>query len=111
MVYFCYNLDGSKKLPLWFVGTAKKPHAFLAAGIHIENLNICWQSNKKVWMTIYIMEEWLCWFDNQIRGRKVVLLMDNFSAYKAAAEVIRLSLNPLQNTLIIWLPPNSISRY
>jgi hypothetical protein len=33
MVYFCYNLDGSKKLPLWFIGTAKKPCAFIAAGM------------------------------------------------------------------------------
>jgi hypothetical protein len=110
-VYFYYNLDGSKKLPLWFIGTAKKPRAFLAARIHIKNLNICWHSNKKAWMTIFLIEEWLCWFNNQIRGQKVVLLIDNFSTYEAAAKAIRLSLNLLQNIIIIWLLLNSISRY
>jgi hypothetical protein len=33
-------------------------------------------------MTAVIIEEWLCWFDNQIAGQKVVL-MDNFSSLLA----------------------------
>jgi hypothetical protein len=39
-------------------------------------------------------------------GRKVAPLMDNFSAHEAAVSEIQ-----LQNTLIIWLPANSTSRY
>lgn len=34
--------------------------------------------------------------------------MDNFSAHEAAFEAIE---SQLQNTLIIWLPPNSTTRY
>lgn len=37
-------------------------------------------------MTTTIMTKWLQWFDKHIssRSRKVVLLIDNFSAYTAA---------------------------
>lgn len=40
--------------------------------------------------------------------RKVVLLKDNFSAHEAAFEAID---SQLQNTLIIWPPPNLTTRY
>lgn len=42
-------------------------------------------------------------------GRKVALLMDNFSAHQAAVADILASKTPLKNTLIIWLPTNSTS--
>ncbi|KAJ5721893.1 ARS-binding protein 1 [Penicillium malachiteum] len=57
------------------------------------------------------MKEWLYWFDQRMTGRKIVLLMDNFSAHEAAADLIKHSQIPLQNTLIIWLPPNTTSKY
>ena len=57
------------------------------------------------------MEEWLRWFDSKMQGRKVVLLMDNFSAHESAVELIKSSNSQLQNTLVIWLPPNSTSLY
>ena len=44
-------------------------------------------------------------------GRKVAPLMDNFNAHQAAAADILESETPLQNTLTIWLPANSTSRY
>jgi DDE superfamily endonuclease. len=37
--------------------------------------------------------------------------MDNFSAHEAAVDKIRNSTTPLTNTLVIWLPPNTISKY
>lgn len=108
---FCCNADGSEKLAPWFIGTAKNPHAFRAAGIKIQNLNLVWRSNQKSWMTTQIFTEFLRWFDRQMTGRNVILLMDNFSAHQAAVTEIHSSGNPLQNTLIIWLPANSTSRY
>jgi hypothetical protein len=57
-------------------------------------------------MTGAIFKEWLFWCDSKMKGRKVALLMDNFSAHEAAVEDIQ-----LQNTIIIWLPTNSTSRY
>lgn len=35
-------------------------------------------------MVTEIMVEWLRWFDRSMAGRKVLLIIDNFSAYKAA---------------------------
>jgi hypothetical protein len=107
---FCTHSDGSEKLKPWFIGTAKNPRAFTTTGININNLNIRWKSNSKAWMTSEIFEDWLRWFDASMRHRKVVLLLDNFSAHESAVKAINNSL-PLQNTLIIWLPPNSTSRF
>ena len=55
-----------------------------------------------------IMIEWLYWFDQQVTGRKVLLLMDDFSAHVAAVEALQM--RPLQNTDICWLPPNATSK-
>ena len=55
--------------------------------------------------------EFLRWFDRQMTGRSVVLLMNNFSAHQAALAEIYTSGYLLQNTLIIWLPAHSTSRY
>lgn len=76
---FCCNSNASERLPIWFIGTAKRPKAFATAGINIENLGCVWRSNKKAWMTTDIFKEWLLWFDNKMNadGRKVALLMDN----------------------------------
>jgi hypothetical protein len=106
IAYFCCNSDASECLLIWIIGSAKRPRAFSAAGINPENLGIIWCLNKKAWMTGAIFKEWLFWFDSKMKGRKVALLMDNFSAHEAAVEDIQ-----LQNTIIIWLPANSTSRY
>lgn len=108
---FCCNADGSEKLAPWFIGTAKNPQAFRAAGINIQNLDLVWRSNQKAWITTKIFMEFLRWFDRQMTGRSVVLLMDNFSAHQAALAEIYTSGYLLQNTLIIWLPAHSTSRY
>lgn len=79
---FCCNADGSDKLLPWFVGTVKRPQCFQQARIHPENIGIFWWSNKKAWMTNIIFKEYLYWFDARMNGRKVVLLIDNFSAHK-----------------------------
>ncbi|ODQ69189.1 hypothetical protein LIPSTDRAFT_76436 [Lipomyces starkeyi NRRL Y-11557] len=109
--HICCNADGSELMPTWYIGTAKTPRAFRAAGINIHNLNMIWRHNRNAWMTTVIMEEWLRWFDSKMVGRKVALLMDNFSAHEAAVHNINTSCYPLCNTLIIWLPPNATSRY
>lgn len=107
ILHFCTNSDTSERLPIWMIGTAKKPRVFQAAGINIENLGCYWRHNKKAWMTGKIFEEWLCWFDAKMTGRYVLLLMDNFSVHESAVKV---SLR-LQNTLIVWLPANSTTKY
>lgn len=81
-VHHATNADGSHKLPMWIIGKYRRPLCFEAAGIKdIEKLGIKWRANNKAWMTAEIMVEWLRWFDNTMAGRKVILLMDNFSAH------------------------------
>lgn len=107
-LHFCTNSDASERLPIWIIGTAKKPRVFQAAGINIENLGCYWRYNKKAWMTGKIFEEWLCWFDTKMTGRNVLLLMDNFSAHESAVKNVSIQ---LQNTLVVWLPANSTTKY
>ena len=107
-ICFCCNSDASERLPVWFVGTARRPQAFSAASINIENLGCQWRYNARAWMTSTIFKEWLLWFDQRMTNRKVVLLMDNFSAHQFACEEVG---PQLQNTFIIWLPATSEGRY
>lgn len=104
--HFCCNADGSHLLPIWWIGSAKTPHAFRS--VHIENITH-WRYNRKAWMTTQIMCEWLRWFDGNMHGRKVVLIMDNFSAHIVALNKLKEEGFILANTEVIFLPPNTTS--
>jgi hypothetical protein len=73
-----------------------------------KNLGCKWRSNTKARMSEDIFKEWLFWFDQRMGGRKVALLLDNLSIHKAAYAEIG---EQLQNTLVIWLPASSTSRF
>ena len=62
---FCCNADASEKLDPWFIGNARTPHAFRAAGVNIQNFNLVWRSNQKAWMTTQLFIEFLRWFDKK----------------------------------------------
>ncbi|KAI0995678.1 hypothetical protein K3495_g12501 [Podosphaera aphanis] len=112
-IHHCCNATGTHKLPIWIIARHKRPRCFAAAGVRDpEVLGIKWRTNKKAWMITGIMMEWLLWFDRQMVGRKVILLLDNFSAHEAAVnELAALPLGfGLLNTEICWLPPNTTSR-
>ena len=61
-------------------------------------------------MTGVIFKEYLRWFDQQMYGRKVVLLIDGFSAHHSGIDLL-LSDYPegLQYTTILFLPANATS--
>jgi len=112
-IHHACNATGSHKLPMWCIGKHKAPRAFKAAGVKdVEALGIKWRWNKKAWMTTAIMVDWLQWFDRQMSGRKVLLLMDNFSAHLAAVnELEAMPLGSgLKNTEVVFLPPNTTSK-
>ena len=107
------NATGSHKLPLWIIAKYKRPRCFTASGLKsLESLGVKWRANKKAWMVTEIMVEWLRWFDSLMAGRKVILIMDNFSAHECA--VGELEIMPfgsgLKNTEICWLPRNTTSK-
>lgn len=109
-LHFCCNSNGSHMLPPWFIGKASNPRCFGRAKVHLSSLNCVWKSNKSAWMTGFIFKEWLQWFDLQMAGRSVYLVMDNFTAHQLGYELIQTSGRPLQNTTVIWLPANSTAK-
>lgn len=83
-IHHCTNASGSHKLSPWIIGRFKRPRCFNAAGVDVARLDCVYRANAKSWMTGVVMVEWLRWFDKQMNGRKVILLMDNFSVYEKA---------------------------
>jgi hypothetical protein len=59
-------------------------------------------------MNTGIMVEYLGWLDNKLRGRRCLLLMDNFSVHECTVTLVG-GKKGLQNIEIEWLPPNTTS--
>jgi DDE superfamily endonuclease len=107
-VALCTNGDGSEKLHPWIIGRSKNPRCF--KHVNRKNLRIIYCYNKSKWMTGIICEEWLQWFDRLMAGRKVLLLLDNFSGHELGVEKVG-GLDGLRNVKIRWLPPNTTSHW
>ena len=59
-------------------------------------------------MTGRLFKEYLEWFDGLIYGRKVILLIDGFSAHKTGIDLHADEIHGgLRNTTIIFLPKNA----
>lgn len=111
-VVLACNVTGTRKLAPWFVGKAQTPRCFDRSGVRVENFPTVWRSNGKAWMTGVIFEEYLRWFDRQMAGRKVCLLVDEFSAHGAVVQFLpRESPEGLANTTILVLPANATSTF
>jgi hypothetical protein len=103
------NADGSEKLEPWVIGRSKNPRCLK----HIknrQNLRIVYEYNKTKWMTGAICKRFLRWFDNKMHGRKVLLLLDNFSGHELGVQKVG-GLDGLENVKIRWLPPNTTSHW
>ena len=104
------NADGSEKFLAWVISKSENPRCFKK--INRNNLRIIYRFNKSKWMTGLICEEYLQWLNNKVRGegRKVLLLMDNFSGHELAVQLVG-GLQGLSNVRIEWLPPNTTSEW
>jgi DDE superfamily endonuclease len=60
-------------------------------------------------MTGLIYTEWLRWFNKRIRNRKVLLLINSFSAYQAGIDLTEDLGYALTNVRIEFLPTNATS--
>jgi hypothetical protein len=107
------NADGSHKLDLWILGHFKNPRPFGPQLRYINQLPFVYRSNKKAWMTAVLFMEYLHWFDAQMQGRKVLLLVDGFSAHESAVKQMQEEAgeNYLVHTTVRFLPPNTTSIY
>lgn len=98
-LWICANMSGTEKRELLVIGKFKKPRCFK----NVKKLPVRYQSSKKAWMTSSIFQEELhCW-DRELRlkGRKILLLVDNCPAHP---EVENLS-----NIQLVFLPANATS--
>jgi hypothetical protein len=98
------NADGSEKLQHWVIGKSTKPRCFKS--VNLKLLGVEYRNNKTKWMTGVICEEFLRAFDRKMRGRKVLLLMDNFSGHELAVTNVG-GLDGLTNVKVRWLSPNT----
>jgi hypothetical protein len=103
---FTTNADGSEKMQFWMIGKSKKPRCL--KNVNIKLLRMHYRNNKSKWMTGIIMAEFLRWFDRQMRGRKVLLLLDNFSGHELGVQLVG-GLEGLTNVRVTWLPANTTS--
>ena len=101
------NSTGSERLEPLFIGKHKQPRAFNKQTP--EDLGIQYFFNNTAWMTRSIFTIWLSSLDRyvgQTPGRKILLLLDNFSGHGTPQE----PLTELQNITIQFLPANTTSR-
>jgi hypothetical protein len=78
---FTSNADGSEKLPPFIIGKAARPRAFnRKTG---EQLGFYYRNNAKAWMTAHLYQDWIQHWDRELqqKGRKILLLQDNFSGH------------------------------
>jgi hypothetical protein len=82
------------------IETAEKPRCF--KNLKINNLPVNWRNNKKAWMTVAIMEEWLNMFKAKMKqeNRSVILFPDNATCHPKVT---------LSNVKIAWFPANATS--
>lgn len=99
-----------EKLDLWIIRKSKNPRSFGKNNYLIKNLPIHYYFNTKSWMTGIIFIEYLQWFDRKMTGRKVLLLIDGFSAHEATIKQLDYD-NFLLNTRIEFLPVNTTALY
>ena len=105
------NATGTDRLPIWFIGKAKRPNCFKNEYLDgLQSIGAIWRYNDTAWMNHKIMEEYLRWFNQEMKkqGKHTLLLMDNFSAHEVAVELLG-GLDSLSNTKVMWLPPNATS--
>ena len=78
---FTSNADGSEKLPPFVIGKPAKPRAFNRKTGN--QLGFYYRNNAKAWMTALLYQEWIYQWDQElkVKGRKILLLQDNFSAH------------------------------
>jgi hypothetical protein len=92
------NADGSEKPEPWVIGRSKNPRC-LQPIKNRQNLRIVYEYNKTKWMTGVICKRFLPWFNNKMHGRKVLLLLDNFSGHELGVEKVG-GLDGLENVKI-----------
>lgn len=113
------NTDGSTKLPLMFVSTARRPRCF--GSISTAELGVDYTSAPKGWMTAELFGAWLQHFDAQMRedGRSVLPLLDNALAHRVETDLTNVTIHfypqhhrppPAQDAGVIWAFKSEVNK-
>ncbi|GBP33144.1 Tigger transposable element-derived protein 4 [Eumeta japonica] len=89
------NMDGTEKRKLMVIGKSKNPRCFK----NITKLPVTYKANKSAWMTSQLFEEEVRKWDAELKGRKILLLVDNCPAHPFISNLQELA----------FLPPNMTS--
>jgi hypothetical protein len=102
---FTSNADGSEKLPPFVIGKAAKPRAFnRKTG---QQLGFYYRNNVKAWMTAHLYQEWIQQWDQKLKakGRKILLLQDNFSAHIIPDDLENIQVENFTPNLTVHVQP------
>jgi hypothetical protein len=91
------NSSGTEKLPLLFLGKAKKPR-----WLPKKPATALYQGTSKGWMTVSVFQEWLRDLDKTMgeARRKIMLLVGNAPVHITPDDT-------LANVKVEFLPPNT----
>ncbi len=106
-ITICCNTDKFDKLPLWIISKSFRPRCF--KNINIDNFDCKYHANKNAWMTHNVFKLWLMAFDQRMDGRKVILLLNNYSAHIKNTDLEKFNIQ-LRNITLLYLPPNTTSK-
>lgn len=108
----CSNVTGSIKLPLLFIGKAKKSRCF--RGNDKETLPLVYKNQKNAWVDTVLFDDWFhnCFVSHVQKELvelgfepKAILFLDNCSAYTSEEELTSTDAKVTAK----FLPPNTTS--
>lgn len=78
------NADGSDRLPLLFIGTARVPVPLRGHDVY-EELGVEYTNSGKAWMNTEIYHDWLLALNDEMQSkqRHILLLVDNVSTHNS----------------------------
>lgn len=98
-ILICANMSGTVKRQLLLIGKSRSPSCFK----NTKSLPVKYTNNRKAWMAISLFEEERLSWDQELQrgGRKVTLLLDNYTAHP--------HLSDLRNIELFFLPSHTTS--
>ena len=99
------NATGSEKLLPFVIGKAARPRAFnKKTGVQ---LGFYYRSNAKAWMTSQLYQDWIQQWDRelQVKGRKILLLQDNFSGHIVPDDLRNIRVEDFEPNLTAHVQP------
>ncbi|KAJ8718060.1 hypothetical protein PYW07_005990 [Mythimna separata] len=97
------NMNGTEKRKLTVIGKSKNPRCFK----NIQKLPVTYKAHKSAWMTSQLFEEEVRKWDEELKERKILLLVDKCPAHPFISNLLNIELAFLpSNTTSVLQPMN-----